>query len=233
MGETLIMKKFLALIAAIIATAAIAQVQPYNITLQQRNSTDTGYITRPLATPAGSADGMIYYNGTTQLPGYVVLGGGLSIGSGILAATVTTSPVNADWNASSGLAQILNKPTIPTITPFNYGAPNVRTLNMATAYQATDPSKAAVVTVSPQCTNTTTLIAASACTMTARVGVAGLTCSTGTVIAMWTSTYTLGLVLTNASGSPMDIKLPIGGYFILCSISGTFTINSAVDQSAG
>lgn len=222
-----------ALIVTVLGVAAYAQVQPNNVTLQQRNSTDTGYITRPLATPASGADGMIYYNGTTQLPGYVVLGGGLSIGSGILAATVTTAPVNADWNASSGLAQILNKPTIPTVTQFNYGAPNARTLSIATAYQATDPSKAAVVTVSPQCTNATTVIAASACTLTARVGTSGLTCSTGTVVATWTSTYTLGLLLTNASGSPIDIKLPIGGYFVLCATSGTFTINSAVDQSTG
>lgn len=30
--------------------------------------------------------------------------------------TIPAAQVNADWNASSGVAQILNKPTIPTVT---------------------------------------------------------------------------------------------------------------------
>ena len=30
--------------------------------------------------------------------------------------TIPAAQVNSDWNASSGVAQILNKPTIPTIT---------------------------------------------------------------------------------------------------------------------
>lgn len=30
--------------------------------------------------------------------------------------TIPAAQVNADWNASSGVAQILNKPTIPAIT---------------------------------------------------------------------------------------------------------------------
>lgn len=32
--------------------------------------------------------------------------------------TIPAAQVNSDWNASSGLAQILNKPTIPTPTPY-------------------------------------------------------------------------------------------------------------------
>lgn len=30
--------------------------------------------------------------------------------------TIPAAQVNSDWNAASGVAQILNKPTIPTIT---------------------------------------------------------------------------------------------------------------------
>lgn len=37
--------------------------------------------------------------------------------------TIPAAQVNADWNASSGVAQILNKPTIPTV-PTNVGAFN-------------------------------------------------------------------------------------------------------------
>lgn len=36
-------------------------------------------------------------------------------GTDVSWATVITSQVNSDWNASSGVAEILNKPTIPTI----------------------------------------------------------------------------------------------------------------------
>lgn len=35
-----------------------------------------------------------------------------------------------------------------------------------------------------------------------------------------------------SQGSPFDIKIPTGGYFILCPTAGTFTI-TAVEQSAG
>lgn len=206
MDHDLTMKKLIALAALLLAGLAQAQVQPYNLTIQQRNATDTGYITRALATPAAGADGMVYYNGTTQLPGYVTMGAGLSVSSGVMSAA---SPA-----------------------PFNFGTPTSRTLALSTAYQAADTTKAAIITLSPQCTNATTAIAASACTLNARVGIAGITCSTGTVVGTWTSTYALGLLLTNTSGSPFDIKLPAGAYFILCATAGTFTINNAVDQSA-
>jgi len=33
-------------------------------------------------------------------------------------------------------------------------------------------------------------------------------------------------------GAPSDLKIPIGGYFILCATSGTPTI-TATEQSAG
>ncbi|SAK46424.1 hypothetical protein AWB76_00910 [Caballeronia temeraria] len=44
--------------------------------------------------------------------GGVKVGSGLSITSGVLSATAAAQ-VNSDWNAVSGAAQILNKPTIP------------------------------------------------------------------------------------------------------------------------
>lgn len=116
---------------------------------------------------------------------------------------------------------------------FNFGTPTARTIAVSTAYQATDITKADIVTVSASCQNTTTVLASSACTIQVRqAAAAGLTCSTGTVTQTWTSLVNLGLVFTQTSGSPFDIKLPIGGYFILCATSGTFTI-SAVEQSAG
>lgn len=131
-------------------------------------------------------------------------------------------------------------PQGPAGTPaptFNFSAPSARTLVVSTAYQATDPAKAAVITVSPQCTAALTLVTGSTCSMQARVGAAGLTCSTGTPVLQWvngnTGALTVGLALNQIVGAPGDVKLPIGAYFILCPTAGTFTINTAVDQSAG
>ena len=43
-------------------------------------------------------------------------GTGISIASNVI--TNSAPNVQADWNATSGLAQILNKPTIPTSSDF-------------------------------------------------------------------------------------------------------------------
>jgi len=151
---------------------------------------------------------------------------GLTGATGPVGATGATGP-----KGDTGTQGIQGVPGTAAPT-FNFGSPTARTLAMSTAYQATDQSKAAIITVTASCTNATTVLAASACTMNARVGTSGLTCSTGTVVGTWTSTYALGLLLTNTSGSPFDVKLPIGSYFILCPTAGTFTI-ATIDQSAG
>lgn len=164
--------------------------------------------------------------------------------------TIPAAQVNSDWAAASGMAQILNKPalatvattgayadlsgrpTIPTVTPFNFSAPAARTLALSTQYQANDPTRAAVLTISPSCTNASTLLAASACTLQIRQSAsAGAACSTGTVVMTWTSIVPLGLVFSQTSGSPFDVKIPAGGYFAICPTAGTFTI-AAVEQSA-
>jgi hypothetical protein len=117
--------------------------------------------------------------------------------------------------------------------PFDFGSPTSRTLAVATSYQATNTTKAAIISVSPSCTNATTVLASSACSIQSRVGTGTLTCSTGIVTGTWTSTVQLGLVFTQTSGTPWAINVPSGGSFILCATAGTFTINNAVDQSAG
>lgn len=94
---------------ALVLFAGVAVADPYSMILTQRNSTDTGNLTRIMVVPL--APSLWYYDPTSQFPGYVTLGTGLTISSGVLA--LTSAPVNADWNAVSGLAQILNKPSIP------------------------------------------------------------------------------------------------------------------------
>lgn len=86
----------------------------------QRNLTDTGDTTRIIPFPAGGADGIFWYNGTTVLPDVLTLGTNLSITGGVLNAA--SGGVQADWTANSGPSQILNKPTFATVAfSGNYG----------------------------------------------------------------------------------------------------------------
>ena len=184
--------------------------------------------------PAG-ADGAPGVQGLTGPQGEVGAQGptGSQGPSGGVGPTGATGPQGA--TGSTGATGAVG-PQGPAGTPaptFNFSAPAARTVAVSTAYQAADPAKAANISISPTCTNTTTVLAASACTMTVRQGsTSALSCSTGTIVKAWSSTIALGLVITQGNTFPFDIKLPIGGYFVLCPTAGTFTI-SAVDQSAG
>lgn len=127
----------------------------------------------------------------------------------------------------------------PAGTPaptFNYGLPATRTLTLSTAYQATNPAKPAIVTVSPSCSASLTLAGGTTCTLQARIGAAPLTCSSGTVVATWTNgntgALTVGLSLNQTVGAPYGINVPTGASFILCPTAGTFTVTAA-EQSAG
>lgn len=216
----------LALLWALVPTALAA---PYDLYVSQENASGIGSWLRYVAplSPAPNTSAVLMYNGSTTYPQMGYVGSGLSWNGTTLSASAAAQ-VNSDWTASGSVAEILNKPT------FNYGDPVARTLAVSTVYQASDPTKAAELSFSPTCTNATTVVAASACTLQVRYGTtSGLTCGTGTVVKNWTSTYALGLLLTNLSGSPIDVKLGIGRYFILCPTAGTFTVVVAVDQTAG
>lgn len=300
---------------------ALGQAAANDMIMQQRNSTDTGMQQRLLAPPASAASSLFFFNGSTVLPGYLLIGSGLQITGGTLAATVPAGPegpqglTGATGATGAQGAQGIQGPAggagstgatgsagaqgpqgdtgatgpagstggtgatgatgaagtqgiqgitgsqgtqgvaggagstgatgatgdqgpagatgsqglqgNPGLTAF--GFPSTRTLVVSTSYQATDNSKPAILTLSPACTNTTTVLTSSACTMQVRMHTATVTCSTGTVYSTWTSTYALGLLLTSASGSPVDVKLPAGAHFILCPTAGTFSM-AAVEQ---
>lgn len=159
-------------------------------------------------------------NGAQGIPG-IAGSTGATGSTGSQGPVGLTGPTGATGAAGTSAAQ------------FNFSAPAARTIALSTAYQAADNTKAAITTISPSCQNATTVLASSACTLQVRQSsTAGLTCNTGTVSMTWTSTVQLGLVFTQSSGSPFDVKLPIGGYMILCPSAGTFTI-AAVEQTAG
>lgn len=103
------MKTAAALLLALASGSALADAN--SMVLTQRNSTDTGNLTRTMTVPTSPS--LWFYNPTTQLPGYVTLGTGLTFSAGQLA--MSAAPVNADWASNSGLSQILNRPTLATV----------------------------------------------------------------------------------------------------------------------
>lgn len=197
------------------------------------------------ATGATGAQGPIGLTGATgpqgaQGPQGLQGATGLTGATGATGATGPQGPIGLTGATGSAGPAGPTGPQGPAGTPaptFNYGAINTRTFAASTAYQATDNTKAAVVKVSPSCTASLSLTAGGTCTIQARVGAPGLTCSTGTVIATWTNantgTLTIGLGLNQTVGSPGNIELAIGEAFILCPTSGTFTIANGTDRSQG
>lgn len=102
------MKKFIALV---LFAPMIAFGAANDLLINQRNATDTGTLSRTVTIPAAGANGLFGFNGTSVLPVFYTVGSGLTLTGGVLSATAI-GQVNADWNASSGVAQILNKPTL-------------------------------------------------------------------------------------------------------------------------
>src|SRR6478735_2380707 len=141
------MKKLLALL---LLCPSLAFAAANSMLLEQRNSTNTGNVTRIVDFPL--TDGLFWYNTSTLLPGVVTLGTNLSITGGVLNAA-SAAQVNSDWTASSGVAQILNKPSFATVAfTGTYadlsGAPSLSTAATTGAYAdlSGKPSLATVAT---------------------------------------------------------------------------------------
>lgn len=125
--------------------------------------------------------------------------------------------------------------------PSAIGAPTARSVAAATAYQATDKTKPAIVTLNVASTAALTLTGGQTHTAELLIGptaasVTG-TSPTGTAIARYsnsnTGALTIGLAISTIDGKPITASLPAGWYFALRIVSGTVTIVSAFDQAVG
>lgn len=103
------LSKVLALVLVLAAEAVMAA--PYELRINQRDSTDTVTFGRSMPPISSSTSGILMYDGNTTLPKQGAIGTGLSWDGSTLSATAQAQ-VNADWSAASGVAQILNKPTL-------------------------------------------------------------------------------------------------------------------------
>lgn len=129
------------ILLALLLLPALALGAANDMVMTQRNATDTGQLTRIVPHPAAATDGLMGYNGVTQLPVYFAYGGRLSINAGVVDAlpqdwsiitskpafatiatsgaysdlagtpTIPAAQVQSDWSAAAGLGVVLNKPT--------------------------------------------------------------------------------------------------------------------------
>ena len=108
------MKKMIgSLLLALSVLSASAQ-DAFDTGILYRRSDNLATNTRWLTPASPNTVKFIISNGNLSpnpLPDMASLGTGLVYNAGVIA--LVNPPVNPDWNASSGLAQILNKPSIP------------------------------------------------------------------------------------------------------------------------
>lgn len=119
-----------------------------------------------------------------------------------------------------------------------FGSPTARTVSLATAYQATNTAKPAIVTIN--ITSTANLSLSGGTTNSADVVIgstSAVASGTGTVAGKYsnasTGSLTIGLNTNAVAASPMTFNLPTGWYFAVRQTSGTVTITSAFDQAVG
>lgn len=135
---------------------------------------------------------------------------------------------------SNSVVKSLGPPVIISETAFSN--PNTRSLSLATAYQATDNTRSAVVTVNLSSSAVLNLSGGQTNSADIVIGATSAVSSgTGTVIGKYrnslTGTLTIGLGITNIADAPITFALPPGWYFAIRQTGGTVSITSAFDQT--
>jgi len=209
--------KNLFILAALFCTAAFAG--PDDVQMVRRNSADNGNITTFPTHP--STVGLYQYDPSILTPGWATLGSGLTMTSNVL--DVTNPPVNADWNSVSGLSQILNKPTIPTVsTPSQSSA--TRTLNSIFQVSAT---RGAFVFYSVQITVTASIAGGQDGDCILEIASdSGFTTNVQTLMVSPSSqTYTLAIALQGVQKGPVNVSgyIPAGYYARIRTVNNTGT----------
>lgn len=118
------------------------------------------------------------------------------------------------------------------------GPPISRSLALATAFQASDPTKPALVTINLTSVANLTLTAGTTNTADLVIGAtAAVASGVGTVIGKYrnslTGTLIVGLGINTDSGVTVLLPLPVGWFFAIRQTAGTVAITSAFDQSLG
>lgn len=121
-----------------------------------------------------------------------------------------------------------------------FGTPNSKTLAFATAIQATDPTKPAVISAMIEAAYTLTIASTLADEVELRIGPVQATVANGTAgtaVATFKTSLT-GILVSVGMGmiqrNQLTAHLPVGWYYAVRRVSGTTaTIQAAFDQSVG
>lgn len=154
----------------------------------------------------------------------------------------TTDPLVANTPAacgSSGTVAHGDHVHPPQVIPaMSMATPTSRAPALATAYQATDPTKPALVTVN--LTSTANLSLTGGTTNSADIVIGAtnaVTAGTGTVIGKYsnasTGTLTIGLNTNAVAAQTTTFGLPTGWYWAIRQILGAVTITSGYDMAFG
>lgn len=211
------LRKWLAIFLMFVVAPAFAQYQPYALHMMQADSSGTFFWGRYFVPPNPTSDYILGYDGVTSQPKMFALG---SLGWNGTNLTLPTQ-VNADWGASSGAAQILNKPTIPT-APSQSSA--TRSLN--SAFQIST-SRNALALYSVQCMITASIAGGQQCDVILEIASdSGFTVNVQTLSIIGTGqTYTLAIALQGIQPQTAVLSgfVPVGYYVRLRTVNVTGT----------
>lgn len=157
------------------------------------------------------------------------------------AQIVTASPVSGPVGATGqtgGIGQTgpQGNPGVAGVNSFS--APSALSVAASTAYQAADPTKPAIATVTLSSSATISLAGGTTNTAAVYVGSTSAVATTGgTQVCGYTNSntgaLTIGLNLATVATQPCTFTIPTGYYFAYRTSSGTVTATNAVVAAVG
>lgn len=125
---------------------------------------------------------------------------------------------------------------VSVVVDMNWGVPQSLTPAFATAYQAQDPTRPAIVNLNLNSVAALTLGGGTTNTADIVIGpTAAVAAGTGTVIGKYRNTLTgtviIGVGLNSDASSQIQFLLPIGWYWAVRLTAGAVTIVSTFEQA--
>lgn len=125
---------------------------------------------------------------------------------------------------------------VSVVIDVNWGVPAPVTVLLATAYQALDPTRPAVININMNSVAALTLGGGTTNTADILIGAtSAVAAGTGTIIGKYRNTLTgtlvIGVAINSDASSQIQFLLPIGWFYAVRQTSGTVSIISTFDQS--
>lgn len=119
----------------------------------------------------------------------------------------------------------------------SFSLPTLRTpINKATPYQALNPLKPAIITITLNATSNATLSIATNNSANIIIGATtAVATGTGSIVGKYNNTLSVGVLISTGIANTYTVALPIGWYFAILNSNGTtgVSIDSVFDQTVG